>query len=151
MLPLGALVLQPQLVVPANSTVLDFGGVHAAAPRTLELLVTNPTEADAVWEARVAAPSLPLAATPATTKSGADATSGAAFSVLPHKGVLAGRGLGMPRSTRLQVVCAPGSGSSAQLAAELQLSVRGGATLRVQLRGEAVYAESAEARVAYDL
>lgn len=142
--PLYAVVLQPELLVSPSSKVLDFGGVHPAAPRTLELVLTNPTEADAAWEASVIQqrPS----ATTIAQQPGLLGT--AAFTVMPRAGVLQGRGLG-PRQARLQVVFEPvSSGASV---AELQLRLCGGSTVVVVLRGEGVHAERAELRVGHDL
>jgi hypothetical protein len=72
-----------------------------------------------------------------------------AFTVLPQHGVLAGRGLGMPKQTWLQVVFAPFC--SGVFAAELRLGVHGGRAVSVVLMGQGVHSEGAELRAAYDL
>lgn len=174
--PLQGVVLQPALQVASPASgLLEFGGVHAAAPRTLELVVTNPTEADAAWTATIQ-PVRPLsgpAAAAAAAQAGAPqparpvqvrrascgsagtcaaaaaAVAPSAFSVVPEQGVLPGRGLGMPRQQRLRVTFAPRS--SGPCAAELVLAVAGGGVVCVALQGEGVHAERAEARTAYDL
>jgi hypothetical protein len=139
-LPLLAAVLQPALLVSPEAGVVDFGSVHAAAPRTMEVVLTNPVDADAAWEAAIQ-PLPPAAA--------AHTAAAASFSVVPQQGVLAGRGLGMPQQTRLRVTFAPVCSGSC--AAELHLAVRGGRSVLVSLRGQGVSAEGAERREAYDL
>lgn len=73
----------------------------------------------------------------------------ASFTVNPQQGMLAGRGLGMPKQTRLQVTFAPMC--SGPCVAELLLAVRGGKNVAVVLKGAGVHAEQAELRAAFDL
>ncbi|WIA14054.1 hypothetical protein OEZ85_002608 [Tetradesmus obliquus] len=131
-LPLAATVLHP--AVTAAPASLDFGLVHPAAPRPLQLLLTNPSRVDAAWQAQLV--SLPAAA----------AAGGAAgltrFAVEPAAGVIPGRGLGMPRSQRITVTCvAAGNGPGA---AELRLSVAHGAGCSVRLQGCGTFDEAQE-------
>lgn len=149
-LPLQATVEQPELLVSCAKSPLDFGAVHPAAPRTLELVITNPTGAEAAWQASIQ-PLAPRAAAEAGQQLGKPVQQAAAsaFTVLPHQGVLAGRGLGMPKQARLQVVFVPFC--SGVFGAELRLGVRGGRAVSVVLMGQGVHAEGAELRAAYDL
>jgi hypothetical protein len=140
---LHADLLQPHLLVSPESQVLDFGGVHAAAPRMLELVITNPTAADAAWTGTVRAAPAPV------TAGQPPGPAAASFTVSPQQGMLAGRGLGMPKQTRLQVSFAPTC--SGPCAAELLLAVRGGGQVAVVLKGLGVHGEQAELRAAYDL
>jgi hypothetical protein len=140
---LHADLLQPHLLVSPESKVLDFGGVRAAAMRMLELVITNPTDADAAWTATVQAASAPAPARPPPE------SAAATFTVSPQQGMLAGHGLSMPKQTRLQVSFAPTC--SGPCVAELLLAVRGGKKVAVVLKGLGVHAEQAELRAAYDL
>lgn len=163
---LQGVVLRPALIVTAPPCKrLDFGSVHAAAPHMLELVFTNPTEADAAWKATItqALPSVPtISPTQASARPGRDVRKAAAtdaaavpqqgasaFTVVPEQGVLQGRGLGMPRQQRLQVTFAPCH--SGECCGELWLTVAGGGRVCVPLRGLGVHAEGAELRTAYDL
>lgn len=164
---LEGVLLQPTLLVASpEGKLLDFGSVHVAAPRTLELLVNNPTEADAAWQATISQPlptvptgSAPAAAPPrpgrdarraAAAAPAAAAVAGASpFTVVPQQGVLPCRGLGMPRQQRLQVTFAPHH--SGPCVGELRLAVAGVRSVSVPLRGVGVHAEGAEPRTAYDL
>lgn len=149
-LPLQATVEQPELLVSSAKVPLDFGAVHPAAPRTLELVITNPTGAQAAWQASIQ-PLAPPAAAEAAQQLGRPVQQAAAsaFTVLPQQGVLAGRGLGMPKQTGLQVVFAPFC--SGAFAAALRLGVHGGREVSAVLMGQGVHAEGAELRAAYDL
>jgi len=138
--PLAARVLQPALVAP---TKLNFGEVHMAAPRTLELLLTNPTQADAAYKAVIQP--MEVTASEQLLRSAAVA----AYSVVPASGMVPGRGIQMPRQTRLHVTFAPQRSGPAS--ACLQLSVRGGDQVLVMLQGVGVHAERAEPRAAFDL
>lgn len=116
----------------------------------LELVITNPTGAEAAWQASIQ-PLGPTAAAEAGQQLGklVQPSAASAFSVLPQHGVLAGRGLGMPKQTRLQVVFSPVC--SGGFAAELRLGVHGGRGVSVVLMGQGVHSEGAELRAAYDL
>jgi hypothetical protein len=168
---LQGVVLRPALVVTAPPCkLLDFGSVHAAAPHTLELVVTNPTKSDAAWKATItqampAAPTISptqsparlgrgvrkaaVTAAPATIAAAVQQQGASAFTVVPEQGVLQGRELGMPRQQRLQVTFAPRH--SGECCGELWVTFAGGGRVCVPVRGVGVHAEGAELRTAYDL
>lgn len=144
--PLAARVLQPALEAP---TKLDFGEVHMAAPRTLELLLTNPTQADAAYKAVIQHMEVTGAQNMTASEQLLRSAAVAAYSVVPASGMLPGRGIQMPRQTRLHVTFAPQRSGPAS--ACLQLSVKGGGEVLVMLQGVGVHAERAEPRAAFDL
>jgi hypothetical protein len=127
-LQLSATVLQPALAVAPAGGVLAFGGVHPAAPKTQALTLSNPTLVPAAWSAEVVV---------------CEQQPQGVFRVSPAAGVLPGRGLGTPHSSRLAVTMAPRC--TGEAAAVLRLAVAGAPPQAVRLHGTSTHVEAAEA------
>lgn len=141
-LDLSAVVLHP--VITASLTTLSFGSMHPAAPRPLQLLLTNPTTVDAKWHVKL----VPMQQQqqgqqgPLQQQHSAATEVGKLFTVQPDKGVLAGRGLGMPKTQQVTVTFAPSGDVTA--AAELRILVDGGSGCIVRLQGQGTFEETKE-------
>ena len=156
-LGLKALVVHPALEPSTPS--LAFGKVHTRTPKPMQLVLSNPTVADAEWcvvagpEGRpswVAAGRSARPASPAKKRGAADpeaelsetevATRRALregrvgrFRVEPHKGVIPGRGLRMPKTTTVTVWCEPEE--VGEVEALLTFAVRRGRSCNVAVAG----------------
>ena len=156
--------LEVQLLRPAvrcSRQQLDFGTIHAASSRVLELVLANPTLVDAAWSASIASTSSsssgqqgsssrPQAqgrrsASPGRARRegavGEVEAPGTPFTLQPSSGVLQGRGLGVPRTVRLAVTYSPAllmaHPADARHEAVLEVRVKGsgGLVVRVALVG----------------
>ncbi len=166
--------LEVQLLRPAvrcSRQHLDFGTIHAASSRVLELELANPTLVDAAWSASIAitsssngqqgSSSKPQAAvrrsaspgSAAARRDGADGEAeapGAPFTLQPSSGVLPGCGLGVPRTVRLAVTYSPAlllahpADGRHEAVLEVRVKGSGGLAVRVALVGCSSVLESLE-------
>jgi len=145
LLPLTASVSHPRLA--ARPAALDYGLVHPKAPKPLHIILYNPTKTDATWSvAGGVAADAPPASSGAGASTSASAGEGAvrvgSFLVRPGRGVLPGRGLGMPRQQQVEISFCPAGEQAAD--EQLVFKARRGQSVAVAVRGQGTFDEAQE-------
>jgi hypothetical protein len=151
-LPLVAEHIVPRLT--CSHDTVRFRRVHPTAPREMEITLTNPTTADAEWEARLVMADAEPARGAGASEDGESAASGAAvgeptFRVQPAAGHIPGRGLGMPRTQKVTIAFAPQE--EAPYEAAIVFTTRHGRSITVDLSGAGSFAEALESDLALSL
>ena len=125
--PLRAHYVYPQVVV--DHPELDFSETHIAAPKSLELILSNPSEADLEWRVTDGEP----------RQTGEDVGY---FKAQPASGRIPGRGLGQPRTAALRITFAPAHERA--YSRTLTIDVGAGRGTSVALRGVGIAREPFE-------
>eukprot|EP00951_Prasinocladus_malaysianus_P014003 scaffold106439_cov31-Prasinocladus_malaysianus.AAC.1 len=128
--------------ITADKPFIHYNAVHMSAPRPIEIVLTNPTQADAQWvlvEEGEEAKFGPLEASVALDQP--PATRGA-FTVSPGRGVLRGSGMEIPKQQRVKITMHPTTAGT--VTQRLRFAVRKGRGCTVHVTGDGVYDEHQE-------
>lgn len=129
-------------VVAASRASLEFGRVHPKAPKPLEVTLLNTAGVEATWAVVPPGKTARQALDAARSGKAEKQLRVGPYLVTPAHGVLAGRGLGMPRKEALTVIFAPSDNLPHSQA--LVVAVYKGNGCVVELHGTGSYDEADE-------
>ena len=124
-------------VVGHATSVMDFGEVHVAAPRTLRLTLVNPTRVDAEWFVE----QLEADYSPLGPKE--SAPSALPFVVSPAHGVIPGKARSIPHKVTVDVTLR--TSEARRYLTKLRFRVRAGRGCAVACAGMGSFDETVEA------
>ena len=150
-LPLVADYVVPRLT--CSHDTVRFRQVHPGAPREIEVTLTNPTTADAEWEARLVMMDEHVRAGAGASEDGESTASRAGteptFCLQPAFGHIPGRGLGMPRTQKVTIAFTPQEEKPYEAA--VVFTARRGRSITVDVSGAGSFAEALESDLALSL
>jgi hypothetical protein len=143
-IPLRADILHPRLqcslTTGAGAAEVDFGAVHPRAPKWIDILLTNTSSVNAIWQVHDSQAPAPVF----SCDDGQVPTTAAiaAFQVLPSRGALPGRGLTAPQTQRVRLVFAPPDNRPHEV--HVTFAVLGGRPCSIILKGQGTFDETSE-------